>query len=115
MKQPKTAFKGEKHRLACNRIKKGLIPGHLVSLRQKLGSQRQLFQNCSTNFHQSEHFRNVRGKKETDKIQSHLGKVKMLGRKLWLLAQRSCNATLSSQSPLLFLARSLAQEPVCRR
>lgn len=38
----------------------------------------------------------------------------MLGRKLRLLAQRSCNATLSSPSPLLFQARSLAQEPACR-
>lgn len=28
-------------------------------------------------------------KKETDEIQSHLGRAKMLGRKLWLLAQRS--------------------------
>ena len=38
----------------------------------------------------------------------------MLGRKLRLLAQRSCNATLSSLSPLLFQARSLAQESACR-
>lgn len=115
MKQPKIALKKKNLRLACSRIKKLLISGHPVSLREKSGSWRQLFQNCSTNFHQSEHFRNVRGKKETDEIRSHLGKVKMLDRKLRLLAQQSCNATLSSLRPLLFRARSLTQEPVCRR
>lgn len=112
MKQLETAFKSEKQMLVCNRIKKWPISGHLVSLREKSGSWRQPFQRCSTNFRQSEHFRNVRGKEEADEIQSHLGNVKMLGRKLRLLAQRSCNATLSSLSPLLFQARSLAQEPV---
>lgn len=50
------------------------------------------------------------GKKETDEIQSHLGRAKMLGRKLWLLAQRSCNATLSALSPLQFQARSLCAD-----
>lgn len=55
------------------------------------------------------------GKRRQTKPKATLGKVKMLGRKLRLLAQRSCNATLSSLSPLPFQARSLAQEPACRR